>query len=1068
MSAGAVATAYVRLRPTSAGFQQEADAQIKGALSGAQKLAATALGAATIGEGVKALAEAASAHQTAVALTEKTVENAGGAWKVYGETVEEALDKSARATGISFQDLYQGFIRLDTQIRDTPKALHALDLAEDVSRARHLQLGQAATALARAYAGNTQSLSRLGIVIPKVSAATDYLKGKLNDIKAAEEAQTEAGAKHYKGTIDLTDAQLALTKLSPVQLKNLTAQTNAQLATAAAQDKTASGAAALAEVQKRFGGEAATFANTAAGEYDKFRVSVEEAEASLGTALLPTLTEAAKAAAGYADQLGSSKGAADAVASGARDVGQGVQAAVAIIKAALPVFQALDSAVSAVGGVGPLVVAYTAYKTLGLGIGLAQKAVALFATDEAAAATAATAAATATAAQAAAVNGVTGAEERLALAQAAFVAASEDVAAVTTTYVGFGQVVFDDTVAVQGLTAAQGELAASLEAVAAAEAEVEAASGAAAAEAGGLGVALAGIGAPELVGIAAVAGGLYLLNSYLDKAGDQLADFRKEYAGLQADKDDSAAKAADVRKLVTSYVDLGHAQETAAGIAQGGAKSGSVVDATKLNTDATAKWIAKLHDLEGQLGNADPILKGQIDRLVNLAQATNRIPSKKTITLVLNDKSARDNLAADAGFIDQITKQAAGLGGELGKSLEDLGQPFGAFGRQRPPQKPLLDAKGFDAAIGAKPPVEKAAHQLGATAAQAFTTGFATTIDASTIATAFKDSVTQAQAALVSETSTLASTIGDALDARLKAQTLPATQEIARLQAQITASQARASVGDSAQAIADAQKKLADLQTVLGDGALTSDQQQALAQARLAVSDAQTSAANDAKQARITQLQAGVDAAGKANDAAKAASSKRLDDLSAELNDGLITQATYVKRLNAQLAKEGVNYKSTGKLLGLAVADGFRDGLASILAQAKALGGVNPSTLAKSSRAGAAAVDPAKAEADAIKEFIQSASQAGGKFNVTGAGNLPPGVTLAGLLAQASSERASSSYQQKSGAKADKALDYAGQTANHGALTVAELRKLNSRPIVVNVTVDGKKSKRKTAEATRS
>lgn len=1045
MSAGVVATAYVRLRPTSAGFQKEADAQVRGALTGAQKLFAAGVGIAGIAEGIKTLAEAASEHQSAVALTEKTVENAGASWRVYGGTVETALDKQARASGISFQELYQGFIRLETQLKDTPKALHALGLAEDVARARHIQLGVAATALARASTGNIQSLSRLGIVIAKVSPLTDELKQKLLDITTAQEAQTEAGAKQYKGTINLTDSQLALSRLSPIQLKNLTAQTSAQLAAAAAQDKTTSGTAALAEVQKRFGGEAAAFAQTAAGSYQRFRVSVEESAASLGAVLLPTLTRAAEAAAGYADELGKSKGAADAVATGAHDVGQAVQAVVAIIKGAGPVFQVLHSGIDAIGGVGPIVVAFTAYKTLGLTLAViakaapfAGKAVALFAGAE-------TAATVETVAQTTAVQAQVVATAELEAAQLSLFRAEGLQEAQQT-------ILFTETVATTGAIEAE-TVALEATTVAATEAEI------------GLAALSAG---PVLLGIAAVAGGLYVLNSYLDRGTDQLATFRKEYASLQAEKDNIPQRAAEVRKLVTSYVNLGSAETAAAGIAQGGAKSGALVDKANLNTDATAKWIAKLQELEGQLGSADPILKGQIERLVNLATAANRIPSKKTITLVLNDRTAIDNLELAQSKIDELVRSARGLGGDLAHGISQFGQPTGVFGKKGAQVHPLLDPKGFDAAIGAVPPaVEKASHQLGSTAAKAFSTSFETNIDASGIGTAFRDAITQAQAQLVSETGTLASTIGQALDAKLKAETLPATREIARLQAQIATLQGSSQARDSAQAIADAQKKLTDLQRVYGAGALTSDQAQQVAQAQTALADAQSAAEVNVKQARIASLQVGVDAAGKANEAAKAAATKRLADLSAELNDGLISQQTFVKRLNGLLAKEGVNYKTTGKLLGQSLADGFRDGVSSILAQAAALGGLGQRQLAGAPR-GTKAVNPAKAEADAIKSFLDSVAGTSGKFTVSGAGSLPPGVTLASLLARAGSQRAESSYEVKQGAKTDKGLDYAGRTADHTALAVAELRKLNSRPVVVHVTVDGKAKKRKTAEATRS
>jgi hypothetical protein len=418
-----------------------------------------------------------------------------------------------------------------------------------------------------------------------------------------------------------------------------------------------------------------------------------------------------------------------------------------------------------------------------------------------------------------------------------------------------------------------------------------------------------------------------------------------------------------VKKLTEDQIKLGDAFKRTAIGARGG-------DGTRQLAIDAENYAKHLRDVARDSKSATAAQRFNLKLLADTVEATGKIPDEKTIRLTLNDSSFYNTLQKDLGLLKGA-----------GAALVDA---FTGGAKQGAAQRG-----------GVSIPVDdKKTKQLGTKAGSDFSTAFVTHIDASGIKTAFTDAITQAQSQLVSETGTLASTIATALDAKLKAETLPATRQIAALQAQIATLQGSTTARDSAQAIADAQKKLDDLQRVLGGGALTSDQAQQIAQARTALADAQDAGGIAAKQAQAATLQAGIDTATKANDAAKAASQRRLDDLTAQLNDGLITQATYVKRLNAMLAKEGINYKTTGKLLGVAFADGFRDGLASIIAQAATLGSVGQGTLRRAPR-GTKAIDPNKAEADAIQAFIDQVAQSGGRFTVSGADKLPAGVTLA-------------------------------------------------------------------------
>lgn len=1028
--AGDIATAFVRLRPNTAGFQAEAEAQISGALSGTQKLLAAGLGFAGIAEGIKSLAEAASDHEKALTLTEQAVHNVGAEWVVYGKTVEQILDQQARDSGISFQQLYQGFIRLEGPLKNTPLALKDLSLAEDVARARGLQLSQVTVALVKAQEGNSTSLQRLGILTQKQTDAQDALKSKLADIKAAQTADTESKAKNYVGTIQLTDAQVALSKLSSVQLKDLAAQTSAQLDNAKATDKAATGVAAIAEVQKQYGGDAADFAKTAAGAYDRFRVSVEEAEASLGTALLPELTNAANAAGKYADELGSSKGASSALASGAKDVAGAVQGIVGVVKAGEPELKLLGELLSVGGGAGAQALAgtYLGYKLLAINIGLAQKAAGLFTATEATATTTTTDAAAATVAQT--------------TATAELEAAQLSLFRVQELEIGAQQTLFDVTaIATTGLEA---------EAVAATEAEAATVDFAA---------VLAGIGAPELVGIAAVGAGLYLLNGYLDQGKDGLDELKKGYADLAVAGQTTKQQATDVKNLAADYTSLGEALRVAD---SQGSKSGfeDAAQRTKDAAKATDDWVSRLQKLEGEIGTTDPILKGQIDRLISTAQAVGKIPSQKRIQLILDDKTAIDNLPLDAAAL-----QKAVSANPLTLTIDtQFAAPSGSLGNLPAKAKPLLDPKGLDkifAAAGATFP--QGASELGKKTATAFSTAFVQHIDVSSIATAFQTSLTTAQGNLVSQTTGIADAIGNVLDERLRLRTLAAQNTIDGLQKELDAESAAKTARDNAAALTTAQAKLASLQSVYGTGPLTADQATEIAAAQLAVTDAQGAITDAAKQQQIKALQDAQSSDAKIEAARKTATSRNLADLADELDHGKLTYAAYVKDVRAILAKENVNFKSAGALLGTAFADGFGDSLTSAFSQGKILGPLG-STLRSTSTA-TKPTNPGTDEAKAIQAVIDQIAGSGGKFTLDNVGKLPKGVDVASLVNAAKTQRSTDEYQTTTKKQGAQALTYAQETNDHLKTAVALLRA--GRDVHVTVVDKAAAAKtRNTAKAT--
>jgi hypothetical protein len=1139
--AGEVATAYVRLRPTGgAAFKKEAEAQVKGALGGIGKAAAFGVGFAGLAEGIKSTLEAAAGKQTAVAQIETTVKNAGAAWVVYGKNVTEALDEQENRSGFDFEELAQGFGRLEQQIKNTPKALKVLESAEDVARARHLQLSQVTVALARAYAGNAQSLSRLGIVIPKYTANADALKAKLRDLAIAQEAQTLSQDKNYDGQRKLTAEQQRLKDLSPSQLKNLIDQTKAQVDAAKAADKRAGAEQAIAEVGKRYAGQTEAYTKTAAGAYAQFRVAIQQVEEELGGAALPQLTKVAKGAAELALNLSKNESVAAGVRGGLDQIAGGASAVATAFKAVEPLLSTIAGVAQAIGP-GPILATYAAYKALAVtqGIvvategryqGIIAKGAAVQAGRVAALqagvdiTTVAVEAEQAHLALILEMNpGISAQTAALIANMDANIARTEAEVAAIEAELGLAAATEVATVAEVEQTAASVALTEALAAQGVAQAALDA-------EKGLGGLALAGRGLASVLtsptgliaGAALLAGGLYYLSTQSSPAEEAAKRLKGDYDELATAAHDAASAQDTLNRagLDLSSARLGKntaADALRAARAQLAKDEENGADPTKLIADADAiaqaedRWRHANLDLiesekrkqaavkassdavKGQRETTEKLLTDQLklaalnrpantpygfgnaaiaDKAVNgagryadallkladtsktatdqqkfalrqladYAKAVNKIPSDKEIELVLNDKQFYATLQKDLGVI-----KAAG--GALVDAL---------LGRN---QEVANAAGGRDFGPEVKTKLKKTAKD----AADTYSQSFVQTIDTSSIGQALVDSIAQAQDQLSSLSSSFADSIANVLDARLKATTAPLTREIATLQAQIDATSRRSGGRDAEQALADAKKKFDDLSRIFGPGAHTADQAQQLAQAQVALLDAQDTLANQGRQGRIDQLQGQVDTATKAEEAQKTAAAKRLSDLAAELDDGLITQKQYVTRLQGLLRGLGVNYKATGRLLGQSLADGFRDGLSSILGQAAKLGDVGPGKLKGAAR-GTKAIDPLAVEGAALQAIVDQIAQSGGRFRLTG--KLPAGVTENDLLGKAGAQRASDLYLSKG--DQIKGLQYQGKTSDHTAMIVDELRKLNAKDTKVVVHVDGKKANAKTARATRS
>lgn len=303
-----VGDAFVRVRPDTRGFKAEAEGTVSKAGKDLGKIFAAAFAIGGVAETVKSVVEAASEHQAAFAVLEQNVKNAGAANVVYGKTLEALLEQEARLKGFSDEQLASAFQRLVSVTHDSGKAFKDLTEAEDLARFRHIDVAQAALALAKAEQGNANSLQRYGIQAVHVTTQADALRARYTQL-------VESGVK-----LDASQK----------------AQYDSSLKAAEAHDKQASAAATLALVEQRAGGSASKFADTASGQWQRLGQDFHQFEVTLGEDVLPALTSAAEVAGKWFTELAKNEDVQKQFKQALDDIGAGFHGVEAVAKTVGP------------------------------------------------------------------------------------------------------------------------------------------------------------------------------------------------------------------------------------------------------------------------------------------------------------------------------------------------------------------------------------------------------------------------------------------------------------------------------------------------------------------------------------------------------------------------------------------------------------------------------------------------------------------------------------------------------------------------------------------------------------
>lgn len=701
---------FVKIRPNTTGFASEAQGDVQKAGTSLGKVFAAAFAAVGVAEIGKSIITAATEHQAAFTVLDQAIKNAGASTTGFGQSVEGLLEKEARLKGFSDEQLAQAMLRLVSVTHDSTTAFHDLQDAEDLARARGIDLATAALAISKAEQGKATSLQRYGIVVPQVTAAEDALtKGRQKAI--------EQGAKFNATQNDAYKAALAVAK---------------------AQDAAAQQTEALAIVEQRFGGTAGKFADTASGQFQRLEQDVHQLEVAVGKDLLPALTGGAEAVGHFATALAESDRVQQDVKAGAHDIGQALEVVKTVAEALAPILETVaedgTKVVSAIGGPA-IVTAAATYYALSKALGAVSSAQAFYAKAVAASAGTRDVEVSAERVQQAALAGLT---EALAANTAALRANAVAAGALVPEYTAIDAELVGQTGAAEAATAANIELAASMEGVGATGA-TEAAGGLGAFASGigelGLGAAGGPVGL-AVIGLAAVAGGIvYLatkesegtratklfvgglkdLNTALDALPtDKLALAQAKLNVQQAQNATASSKASHdslaykqlllnerqaVLDLATAQKGLGSDRAKAAsGLAAetAGAQALAAATAARANVNQQVNFKSQYEDAAGRAATqtkaaaeaagtyADglrqqaaaerdltPLVKHNIDLLADYTDRIHKVPTSQTIKFFLDNKDAKASIADLLAAMQAAASQAAAAGTIVGQNFFD-------------------------------------------------------------------------------------------------------------------------------------------------------------------------------------------------------------------------------------------------------------------------------------------------------------------------------------------------------------------------------------------------------------
>jgi hypothetical protein len=158
--------------------------------------AAAATMAIKIGvDAVQAAVEDAKAQATLA----KTLENTTKATKDQVKSVEDYIDKTARATGVSDDQLRPSLDRLVRSTKDVTKAQQLQQLALDISAGTSKDLATVTEALSKGLDGNLGALKRIGVPLSDSIIKSKDFDAAVKELSKTFEGQADVAANTFEG-----------------------------------------------------------------------------------------------------------------------------------------------------------------------------------------------------------------------------------------------------------------------------------------------------------------------------------------------------------------------------------------------------------------------------------------------------------------------------------------------------------------------------------------------------------------------------------------------------------------------------------------------------------------------------------------------------------------------------------------------------------------------------------------------------------------------------------------------------------------------------------------------------
>jgi len=156
--------------------------------------------AAILNYGKKAIS-AFMADEKAAKSLELQLKNTGYAFSA--PAVEDYIGKLQRTTGVLDDELRPAFQKLLTVTSSITQSQEALALALDLSAAGYGSVEQISTTLAKAYAGQTTALGKLGTGLSKATLKTGNMQKIMAELNQKFAGQSAARLETYAGQMDL-------------------------------------------------------------------------------------------------------------------------------------------------------------------------------------------------------------------------------------------------------------------------------------------------------------------------------------------------------------------------------------------------------------------------------------------------------------------------------------------------------------------------------------------------------------------------------------------------------------------------------------------------------------------------------------------------------------------------------------------------------------------------------------------------------------------------------------------------------------------------------------------------